>query len=396
MKREDFGPNTWLVEQLYRQYQENPSSVSEAWQEFFEDYQPPADGEAKRVRAEAPAKPAPRVPENAVALTGANKVIAQRMGESLGVPTATSFRTVPAKLLEINRSILNNHLERSRGGKVSFTHLIGYAVVRALAEQPGMNVSYAEVDGAPHAVRHPHVHLGLAVDVTKDDGGRTLLVPNIKEAETLDFAGFFRAYEELIRKVRDGKISPDDFAGTTVTITNPGMIGTVQSVPRLMPGQAAIIGVGSIGYPAEYAGADPEALAEMGIGKVLTLTSTYDHRVIQGAESGELLRRVEGLLLGRDELYDGIFASMHVPYVAVEWRQDVNPQEETLDAHEKEARVYQLINMYRVRGHLIANLDPLEAEPPQMHPELDPAFFGFTIWTSTAGSRPAVSPASGR
>jgi multifunctional 2-oxoglutarate metabolism enzyme len=391
-RRSDFGPNTWLVEQMYRQYVTDPSSVSEAWQEFFEDYRP--DGEpAPREEHEAPSRePAPErdrereareareVPEGAEALRGPNKVIAERMEESLGVPTATSFRTIPAKLLEVNRGILNRHLRRQRGGKVSFTHLIGYAVVRAAAEQPGMNVSYAAADGSPHLVRHEHVNLGLAVDVRRDDGTRTLLVPNVKEAETLGFAGFFRAYEDLIRKVQEGSLSPDDFAGTTITITNPGMIGTVQSVPRLMAGQSAIIGVGAIGYPTEYAGADPETLAELGVGKVLTLTSTYDHRVIQGAESGEFLRRVERLLLGEDRFYEEVFASMRVPYVPVAWRQDRNPRADLLEAHEKEARAAQLINMYRVRGHLIANLDPLETKPPEMHPELDPAFFGFTIW----------------
>jgi len=382
VKRSDFGPNTWLVEQMYRQYKENPSSVSEAWQEFFEDYVPETDGQARP--ADAPPREAPtekeEVPENAVPLRGVAKVIAENMERSLGVPTATSFRTVPAKLLEVNRDILNRHLQRNRGGKVSFTHVIGFAVARALAERPAMNVGYREIDGAPHAIHNPHVNLGLAVDVQKEDGSRILLVPNIKEAERLDFQGFWRAYEEMIGKVQRNELSPDDFAGTTVSITNPGMIGTVQSVPRLMPGQAAIIGVGAIGHPAEYAGADPESLAEHGVGKVLTLTSTYDHRVIQGAESGEFLALVEGLLLGKERFYDEVFASMHVPYVPVEWRRDVNPQPDSLEAHEKEARVYQLINIYRVRGHLIANLDPLESEPPKMHPELDPAFFGLTIW----------------
>ncbi|HEX6262484.1 MAG TPA: multifunctional oxoglutarate decarboxylase/oxoglutarate dehydrogenase thiamine pyrophosphate-binding subunit/dihydrolipoyllysine-residue succinyltransferase subunit [Actinomycetota bacterium] len=384
MKRSDFGPNTWLVEQMYRRYQENPSSVSEAWQEFFEDYVPETDGQRRPAtpREEAPPEPEPKeeVPEEAVPLRGAAKIIAENMDRSLGVPTATSFRTVPAKLLEVNRGMLNRHLGRNRGGKVSFTHLIGFAVVRALAERPAMNVAYREIDGTPHAIRNPHVHLGLAVDVQKEDGSRTLLVPNIKEAETLEFDAFWRSYEEMVEKVQRNELRPDDFAGTTVSITNPGMLGTVQSVPRLMPGQAAIIGVGAIGHPAEYSGADPDTLAELGVGKVLTLTSTYDHRVIQGAESGEFLRDVERLLLGGEDFYDRVFTSMGVPYVPVEWRRDVNPRPGTLGADEKEARVSQLINMYRVRGHLIANLDPLESEPPAMHPELDPAFFGFTIW----------------
>ncbi len=320
--------------------------------------------------------------DDVVPLRGAAAVIAQRMEESLEVPTATSVRTVPARLLEVNRSIVNGHITRKRGrGKVSYTHLIGWAVVRAIARMPGMNVTYRPgPDGTPQAVRHRHVNLGLAVDVKRADGSRTLLVPTIKQADTKDFAGFFAAYEELIHKVTTGKLTPDDFTGTTVTITNPGMIGTVQSVPRLMAGQACIVGVGAIGYPAEFEGADPEALAEVGVGKVMTLTSTYDHRVIQGAESGEFLSRVHDLVVGEDGFYDEVFASMGVPYEPVRWRRDVNPPQGSLDAREKEARVLQLINMYRVRGHLIADLDPLQAEHPHMHPELDPASFGFTIW----------------
>ncbi|HEU4399956.1 MAG TPA: multifunctional oxoglutarate decarboxylase/oxoglutarate dehydrogenase thiamine pyrophosphate-binding subunit/dihydrolipoyllysine-residue succinyltransferase subunit, partial [Actinomycetota bacterium] len=163
-------------------------------------------------------------------------------------------------------------------------------------------------------------------------------------------------------------------------ITNPGTIGTVLSVPRLMAGQSAIIGVGAIGYPAEYQGADPQSLADMGVGKVVTLTSTYDHRVIQGAESGEFLARVHRLLLGEDDFYADLFASMTVPYVPVRWHTDQRAGEDSLEAVEKQACVLQLINMYRVRGHLIANLDPLKAKPPQMHSELDPASWGLSIW----------------
>ena len=381
--RTDYGANTWLIEEMYRKYRKDPSSVSDSWQEFFEDYHPKRS--AAETKPETPAASAakPKATEpvpGSEPLKGPGKVIAERMAESLTVPTATSFRTVPAKLLEVNREILNRHLLRNQWGKVSFTHLIGYAVARAVAEMPGMNVTYAEVEGKPHVVRHEHVVLGLAVDVKRDDGTRTLLVPNIKDAETLDFAAFHRAYEALIRKVQENALSPDDFAGTTVTITNPGMIGTVQSVPRLMAGQAAIIGVGAIDHSAEYRGSDPETLADLGIGKVLNLTSTYDHRVIQGAESGEFLRRVEHLLLGEEEFYENVFRAMHVPYVPVRWRADDKPAADSVEGLEKQARVFQLINMYRVRGHLIANLDPLEAEPPTMHPELDPASYGFTIW----------------
>ncbi len=413
----DLGPNSGLVEEMYRRYLENPQSVAESWREFFEDYQPrwsQANGNGGAATA-APAPPAPPAPtppppaptppapssvgiraetsepdtattapvldgEQPVPLRGAAARIVENMEASIKVPTATSLRVVPAKLLEVNRQILNNHLRRSGGnGKVSFTHLIAYAVVRALAKVPNMNSGYGLVDGKPVVVRHEHVNLGLAVDVHRSDGSRSLLVPNIKAADTVDFARFFAAYEELIRKVRTGKLEPGDFAGTTASITNPGMIGTVSSVPRLMPGQGFIVGVGSIGYPAEYEGTDPATLARLGVGHVVTLTSTYDHRVIQGAESGEFLGWIHRLLLGEEQFYDELFRSFGVPYEPARWSTDVSTDDEQ-SANEKVVSVQQLINMYRVRGHLIAHLDPLGRTEVHTHPELDINEHGLTIW----------------
>ena len=309
------------------------------------------------------------------------------MEASLGVPTATSVRTVPARLLEVNRQILNNQLARTTGAKVSFTHLIGYAIVRALCDVPALNATFVEDaggSGKPGVIHHKHVGLGLAVDQQKSDGSRTLLVPCIRDADTLDFRGFVMAYEDLIRKIHTGKISPDDFGGTTVSLTNPGTLGTAQSVPRLMPGQGAIIGVGALGYPAGYEAADPRVLAQLGLGKVVTLTSTYDHRIIQGAESGIFLGRVAALLAGEDGFYDALFESMGVPYEPVRWHVDNNAGQGTDESEHqrliKQVHVQTLINMYRVRGHLIAHLDPLDAEPPHIHPELDPLTYGLTIW----------------
>ena len=208
------------------------------------------------------------------------------MEASLEVPTATSVRAIPAKLLIDNRIVINNHLTRSRGGKVSFTHLIGYALVEALGQMPEMNYSYALDDGKPAVVQHAHVNLGIAVDLAKPDGTRQLLVPNVRHAETMDFAEFWAAYEDVIRRTRTNKLGADDFAGTSLSLTNPGTIGTVHSVPRLMKGQGAIIGVGAMDYPAEYQGASEETLARLAVSKVMTLTSTYDHRIIQGAAEG--------------------------------------------------------------------------------------------------------------
>jgi 2-oxoglutarate dehydrogenase E1 component len=398
----DIGPNAWLVDEMYEQFLADPTSVSESWREFFADYRP--DGSASRSGVDAPPQdrnpaaagapeaspPAPTkaVPDTEAAapegepIRGAAARIVTNMEASLAVPTATSFREVPAKLLEVNRRVINGYLGRTRGGKVSFTHLIGYAVVRAIAdEMPVMNSSYIEdTDGKPRVVRHPNVGLGIAVDQEKSDGSRTLLVPCIKEADTLEFRDFLTAYEDLIRKVRTGKLTPDDFAGTTVSLTNPGTIGTKQSVPRLMPGQGLIVGVGGLGYPAEYEAADPSMLAELGLSKTMTVSSTYDHRIIQGAESGLFLKKVHELLLGGDGFYDRVFRSLGVPYEAVQWRADVNPHHDERTALEKQMSVDTVVNMHRVRGHLIADLDPLAAKEPHMHGELDPATYGLTIW----------------
>jgi 2-oxoglutarate dehydrogenase E1 component len=383
-----FGPNAWLVDEMYEQYRADPSSVTESWRDFFADYRRDADTPAETALAEArPAPPPPRPEPRPVVdgaevrpLRGAAARLVANMEASLAVPTATSARVVPARLLEVNRKVLNGHLARIGGNKVSFTHLIGYAAVRALAAVPAMRSIY--MDGN---VLHPaHVGLGLAIDVPRADGSRTLLVPCIRDADTLDFAAFHAAYEDVVRRVRNNKVGPDDFAGVTMTLTNPGTLGTVSSVPRLMPGQSVIVGVGALDWSAEYAGADPQVMAQLGISKVLTLTSTYDHRVIQGAESGLYLQRVERLLLGADGFYDEVFRSLGVPYESVRWRPDQNPLDELLGGgtvqREKQVHVQTLTNMYRVRGHLIADLDPLSWKEPHTHPELDPATYGLTIW----------------
>ncbi|MHB8457951.1 MAG: multifunctional oxoglutarate decarboxylase/oxoglutarate dehydrogenase thiamine pyrophosphate-binding subunit/dihydrolipoyllysine-residue succinyltransferase subunit, partial [Acidimicrobiales bacterium] len=211
----------------------------------------------------------------------------------------------------------------------------------------------------------------------------SLVVPCVKQADELEFSSFLHAYEELVRKVRTNKLAVEDFAGVTVTITNPGTLGTTQSVPRLMPGQGAIIGIGSLAYPPEWAAADPQVVAELGISKVVTLTSTYDHRIIQGAESGLFLTHLHQLLIGEHGFYDEIFDSLAVPYQPARWHQDVNPFNRA-DGERgrlvKQAAVQQLINMYRVRGHLMADLDPLSQHATELHPELDPLTYGLTVF----------------
>ena len=430
-----FGPNEWLVDELYQQYLKDKNSVDRAWWDFFADYRsdqtaaaPPANGEKRQtagaataatpvpqpptgggeqgradgeqgrpdgvpaVRIEpvdepasppsaaerAPAaKPATSAPAGAKPLKGPAARVVSNMQASLTVPTATSVRAVPAKLLIDNRTVINNHLQRGRGGKVSFTHLIGYAVVRALKAMPEMNNGFTEIDGKPAVITPERVNFGLAIDIAKPDGSRTLLVPSIKGAGEMDFSAFWSAYEDIVRRARANKLTADDFAGTTITLTNPGTIGTVHSVPRLMAGQGTIIGVGAMEYPAEYQGAAPETLARLAVSKTMTLTSTYDHRIIQGAQSGDFLRRIHGLLLGEDSFYDECFRALRIPYEPIRWIRDISASHE--DDVVKQARVQELIHAYRVRGHLMADTDPLEFRQ-RSHPDLDVVSHGLTLW----------------
>lgn len=404
-RTQDFGANSWLVEEMYEQFRFDPASVSEAWREFFSDYRSVADG-AQNVVTPAPASapvasPAPQsapatpatpasspvavpVPADVTPepIRGVGAAIVTNMEKSLSVPTATSFRNVPARLLEVNRKQINDYRSRHGLTKVSFTHIIAYAIVRAIADAvPNMRNAYTvDADGKPQLIRNPHVNVGLAVDVDKGDGSRNLVVPVLRDADTLSFAGFLVAYDEIIRKVKNNKLTIADFQGANVSITNPGTIGTVQSVPRLMPGQGVIVGVGSIDYPAEFQGADETNLNALGVSKVITITSTYDHRIIQGAESGLFLKRVHELLLGEHGFYDDLFRSLEIPYQAVQWASDVSPMNREETMMHKQMQVSLLVRSHRVRGHLIADLDPLRWKEPRLPRELDPANYGLTIW----------------
>ena len=325
----------------------------------------------------SPPAAAPAPAGRTARLRGTAARTAANMTASLAVPTATSVRSVPAKLLIDNRIVINNHLARGRGGKVSFTHLIGFAVIRALAAAPEMNYAYTEVDGKPALVQPEHVNLGLAIDVTAKDGSRQLLVPGVKAAETMDFRQFWMAYEDVVRRARNGRLAVEDFAGTTITLTNPGTIGTEHSVPRLVAGQGCIVGVGAMEYPAAYQGAADETMARLAISKAVTLTSTYDHRIIQGAQSGEFLRHIHGLLLGEAGFWDDVFQALKIPYEPIRWVRDIPAGHE--DDITKSARVHELIHAYRVRGHLMADTDPLEYKQ-RRHPDLDINQHGLTLW----------------
>ena len=431
-----FGPNEWLVDEMYERYQQDPSSVDKAWWDFFADYTPAANAptnsanpvnqkgvppipKSAQVKAAPavqapvstpPAQPvapvaSPVPPQSAPATTSAQmpadpvvkpiptlvtpsastlepirgvgaRVVAS-MEASLTVPTATSVRAIPAKLMIDNRTVINNHLARGRGGKVSFTHLIGYAMVKALRTMPEMNTFYGEIEGKPAIGKPEHINLGIAIDLAKPDGTRQLLVPSIKGCEGLDFDQFWASYEETVRKARGGTLTVEDYAGTTVSLTNPGTLGTVHSVPRLVQGQGLILGVGSMDYPAEFQGASEETLSNLAISKTITLTSTYDHRVIQGAQSGDFLRRIHEILLGGDNFYDEIFEALRIPYEPIRWAVDFQFSKD--DQISKTARVQKLIDAYRNFGHLMADTDPLRYKQ-RKHPDLDVVNHGLSLW----------------
>ncbi|HKG62073.1 MAG TPA: multifunctional oxoglutarate decarboxylase/oxoglutarate dehydrogenase thiamine pyrophosphate-binding subunit/dihydrolipoyllysine-residue succinyltransferase subunit [Pyrinomonadaceae bacterium] len=396
---EEFGANGTYVEGLLERFRNNPELVDDSWRAYFSELTSnggdgaaaaPAKASAAAVAApapapaKAPASPQPQPEGEVLPIRGPALKIVENMERSLSVPTATSERRIPVKLLDENRRIINQHLAENDRGKASYTHLIAWAVLRALDTFPQLNDGYAEVDGVQSRVKRKSVNLGVAVDLTKKDGTRTLLVPNIKNANTLSFFEFLTAYDDVITRAREGKLQVPDFQGTTISLTNPGTIGTVASIPRLMEGQSVIIATGAIEYPAEYQAMAPEALSQLGISKAISISSTYDHRIIQGAESGAFLARVHEFIIGKHDFYKSIFLNLGIPHAPFGWSLDRNPfflpgdqvREQTL----KEAKVIELINAYRVRGHLIADIDPLHALPILYHPELDIENYGLTIW----------------
>ena len=408
--------NTGYIEELYNQYLLDPDSVSESWKDFFADYQPSEAFVAARTARVAPASkaetvsvstPAPVMPQSgdgastdaihpasASAFTredaeikplrGAGAKIVENMESSLGVPTATSVRQIPVRLMAENRKLINDYQRYVGGNKVSFTHIVAFAIVKALKAFPSLNTTLSHEDGKPQHVIPRHVNLGLAIDIEKR-GKRTLMVPNMKGAEEMSFVQLLGIYNDLVVRARDGKLEIADFQGTTATLTNPGMIGTALSVPRLMAGQGVIVGVGAIGYPPEYMAVPPAMINKMGISQVMSITSTYDHRVIQGAESGGFLAHISELLLGKHNFYGEIFSSLSIPYQPYSFSIDTTPRiaennsDADLERIQKQASVLQLIRACRVRAHLQADVNPLGYNWSH-YQELDPASYGLTIW----------------
>jgi 2-oxoglutarate decarboxylase len=375
--------NAGFAQALYEDFLRDPALVSPEWRRLFES------GFIGEVPAASPspngASPAETPPAEApgVEVKGPAARLVSNMEDSLRVPTATTFRHLPVTTLEARRAQLNLAMAAAgRTGKVSFTHLIGFAIVRAAIRHPVMGHSYRTVDGTGYRVIPEHIALGLAVDVERKDGSRGLVVPVIKQADRMGFGTFYAAYESLVERARANRLMPDDFVGTTITLTNPGGLGTTASVPRLMANQGSIIAVGSIAYPPEFAGTSKTRLAELGIAKVMTVTSTYDHRMIQGAESGEFLRTLDGLLQGEDRFYEEVAESLGVALAGEEAAPSkptlwpvVHVAEEASQAHVAAAMF--LVDAYRTHGHLAARLDPL-GSPPKGDPALDPATLGLT------------------
>ncbi len=390
---EKFGANTWFVEYLHKQYEDNPSEVSEQWQSFFGSETGSQDkiGDKKKsaVRTQAQnifpniSMPTPDQEDKLQIIAGSSARILENMNYSLTIPVATSQRTIPVKLLEENRTIINRYLHKKNRGKISFTHLIAWAIIKAVTTNPVMNNAFTVIDGKPNVIKRNGINLGLAIDIEKKDGSHSLIVPNIKKVNLMNFEEFYKTYDDLVSRSRKGLINPDEFSGTTLTLTNPGTIGTVTSVPRLMIGQGTIVATGAIQYPAEYQAMSPSTISTLGISKVMNVTSTYDHRIIQGAESGMFLKELHDLLLGNNFFYEEIFEDIKIPLQPLTWKTDYQPGTfaavGNTEEIEKQGRVLQLINLYRVRGHLIADLDPL-GSPTPYHPELDPATYKLTLW----------------
>ncbi|HET8622565.1 MAG TPA: multifunctional oxoglutarate decarboxylase/oxoglutarate dehydrogenase thiamine pyrophosphate-binding subunit/dihydrolipoyllysine-residue succinyltransferase subunit, partial [Gemmatimonadales bacterium] len=400
--------NAGFAQAMYEEFLRDPAAVGPEWRKLFEGGTVGLNGDAQMAGwpdgqvtipppGAAPEQPGPAPehtghpairpsgpPAGSTPIKGPAARLVANMNESLSVPTATTFRTLPVASLERLRKDLNTRLNAAgRSTKLSFTHLIAFALVQAAKRHPVMAHTLVEIDGSPFRVQPDGLGLGLAVDVQRKDGTRGLVVPVIKRADTLDFAAFLTAYEALVEKARTNKLLPDDFAGASMTLTNPGGLGTVASVPRLMPGQGSIIAVGAIGYPAEYTGVPEERLRDLGIAKVMTVTSTYDHRVIQGAESGAFLATLDHLLQGEDHFYDTITESLQLSAVSYQLAPAATQRPRTAaqaiapDMLYHVAAAMALVKAFRTHGHLAARIDPLGTEPLG-DPALDPGPLGLT------------------
>ena len=358
--------NSWLEDELYHQYLHDRQTVDADWKQVFETngHTAPANGTAVALAAPvAPVKTAPATPtapgDELVPLRGPALRIAENMTASLSMPVASSQRVMPVKVIDENRRMINERRSMSGKSKISYTHIVAWAIVKAVEKVPALNQAYSENGDESFRITHKNLNLGIAVDVAGKDGARSLKVPSIKAAQSMDFAQFLAAFDDLVARARTNKLLVADFEGTTISLTNPGTVGTMGSTPRLMPGQGAIIATGAIDYPPEYRGVPEDVRTSLGLSKVMTVTCTYDHRVIQGAESGLFLGRLQSLLEGEDGFYDSIFASLGIPMRALKWEPDQSAAPVINADPMKQAAVARLIQAWRERGHLVADLDPL-------------------------------------
>ncbi len=413
-----FGPNAALVEELYSQYLENPESVPEYWQSYFREMEngsvKPAEPTSARADSEqtvpAPgqivareeksvikkkesvekrdkardAEAAPESPYEYKLLKGAAGKLADNMSRSLEIPTATSLRVIPVKMLMEDRGIINSYLEKRLQPKATLTHFIAWAILQGLKEYPQINHHFAVRKGKAVRAIPNQVNLGIAIDLPGKDKGRNLVVPNIKAADSMNFPEFLQAFNQLIDRARENTLDIADFQDTTVTITNPGTLGTVSSMPRLMVGQGAIIATGSMNYPAEYQFMSQELLSHLGVSKVMSITCTYDHRIIQGAESGSFLARVQELLTSSTDFYEGIYNELNIPYQPIPFGTDqytgtFDGSSGDRESGKKAVSVSRLIDRYRRHGHVMAELNPLRFGTGY-NPELDFHYHGLTMW----------------
>jgi 2-oxoglutarate dehydrogenase E1 component len=394
--------NSWLEDELYQQYLYDRQTVDPTWKQVFESNGHTAEGNGSAVATAEPpmgavtqAPQGPQAPHSSsqmvpvspgdqlVPLRGPALRIAENMTASLAMPVATSQRVMPVKVIDENRRLINQHLSQHRAAsgvsKLSYTHFVAWAIVKALEKVPALNQAYSENGQESYRITRDHVNLGLAVDVAGKDGSRSLKVPSLKNAQAMNFPQFAAAYDDLVARSRENKLTVADFEGTTISLTNPGTVGTAGSIPRLMPGQGAIIATGAIDFPPEYRGVPEDTRASIGLSKVMTVTCTYDHRVIQGAESGMFLGRLQALLEGEDGFYDQIFSQLGAPVRPFHWEPDQAAAPLINADPVKQAAVARLIQAWRERGHLVADLDPLGTMRAP-HADLDPSSHGLTIW----------------
>jgi len=384
--------NSWLEDELYHQYIYDRQTVDAGWKQVFETDGLAANGttitiepivdeprEPRALAAPAIAPVALGQDDQALPLRGPALKIAENMAASLTVPTATSLRVLPVKVMDENRRAINAQRAQQGLSKLSYTHLVAWAIVRSIEKVPALNDAFSSSGGESLRVRRGHVNIGLAVDVAGKDGARSLKVPSIKKAESMSFAQFLAAYDDIVTRARGNKLAVADFEGTTISLTNPGTVGTVGSVPRLMPGQGAIIATGAIDYPPEFRGVAEDVRTSMGLSKVMTVTCTYDHRVIQGAESGLFLAQMQALLEGEEAFYERIYADLGITSQPVRWESEKAAAPALNTDPVKQAAVARLIQAWRERGHLAADIDPLGVPRPP-HTDLEPSAHGLTIW----------------